>query len=101
MRNIITNLALAYGLMSKDQFIDSISKIAEKNQWNEEKLQGLLEAAFVELERLQERRWAKQAMEETLKTMAHEKSNAESSDISGLKSSIDNLVDELRKMNQK
>lgn len=60
---LLTNLGLAYGLMNKDQFIDMVSRYAADKDISEEKMMGLIENIFEELEITHRRRQAKQMYE--------------------------------------
>jgi hypothetical protein len=60
---ILTNLGLAYGLMNKDQFVDLVARYAQDKDMSEEKMMGLVENLFEELEITHKRRQAKQMFE--------------------------------------
>lgn len=60
---LLTNLGLAYGLMNKDQFIDVVSRYAADKDISEEKMMGLIENIFEELEITHRRRQARQMYE--------------------------------------
>lgn len=60
---LLTNLGLAYGLMNKDQFIDAVSRYAANHDMSEEKMMGLIENLFEELEITHRRRQARQMYE--------------------------------------
>ena len=63
LTRMLTNLTMAYGLMSKDQFVDAITGYAESRDMNEEKIKELIEQVFDELELTNKRRKANQAFE--------------------------------------
>ena len=67
---ILTNLTMAYGLMSKDQFVDAITNYAESRDMNEEKVKELINQVFDELELTNKRRKANQAFEAVEKERA-------------------------------
>lgn len=84
---LLTNLGLAYGLMNKDQFIDVVSRYAATHDMSEEKMMGLIENLFEELEITHRRRQARQMYE------AYEmKRRSESLD-------LDDLFDDLKDIN--
>jgi hypothetical protein len=60
---LLTNLGLAYGLMNKDQFVDVVSRYAADKNISEEKMMGLIENLFEELEITHRRRQARQMYE--------------------------------------
>ncbi len=60
---ILTNLGLAYGLMSKDQFVERIARYAHEQNMSEEKMMALVESLFEELEITHRRRQARQMFE--------------------------------------
>ena len=68
---ILTNLGLAYGLMSKDQFVERVARYAQENNMSEDKMMSLVETLFEELEITHRRRQARQMWEaEELKQTA-------------------------------
>ena len=67
---ILTNLTMAYGLMSKDQFVDAITNYAHSRDMNEDKVKELIEQVFDELELTNKRRKANQAFEAVEKERA-------------------------------
>jgi hypothetical protein len=67
---ILTNLTMAYGLMSKDQFVDAITNYAHTRDMNEDKVKELIEQVFDELELTNKRRKANQAYEAAEKERA-------------------------------
>lgn len=67
---ILTNLTMAYGLMSKDQFVDAITNYAHTRDMNEDKVKELIEQVFDELELTNKRRKANQAFEAVEKERA-------------------------------
>ena len=84
---LLTNLGLAYGLMNKDQFIDVVSRYAADKDISEEKMMGLIENIFEELEITHRRRQARQMYE------AYEmKRRSEQPD-------LDDLFDDLKSVN--
>lgn len=60
---ILTNLGLAYGLMSKEQFVERIARYAQEKDMSEEKMMALVESLFEELEITHRRRQARQMYE--------------------------------------
>lgn len=60
---ILTNLGLAYGLGSKEQFIEAISKYAHEKEMNDDAIREIITEIFDEVELSQRRRKAKQAYE--------------------------------------
>ena len=60
---LLTNLGLAYGLMNKDQFVDLVARYAQDKNMSEEKMMGLVENLFEELEITHKRRQARQMFE--------------------------------------
>lgn len=56
-------MGLAYGLMSKDEFVDRVARYAQEHNMSEEKMMGLVENLFEELEITYKRRQAKQMFE--------------------------------------
>jgi chromatin segregation and condensation protein Rec8/ScpA/Scc1 (kleisin family) len=60
---LLTNLGLAYGLMNKDQFVDVVSRYASDKNMSEDKMMGLIENLFEELEITHRRRQARQMYE--------------------------------------
>ena len=60
---LLTNLGLAYGLMNKDQFVDLVARYAQDKNMSEEKMMGLVENLFEELEITHRRRQARQMFE--------------------------------------
>ena len=60
---VLTNLVMAYGLGSKEQFIDAISNYAQARDMNDESVKNLIEQVFDELELTNRRRKAKQTFE--------------------------------------
>ncbi len=60
---ILTNLGLAYGLMSKDEFVDRVARYASEKNMSEEKMMALVENLFEELEITHKRMQAKQMFE--------------------------------------
>lgn len=67
---ILTNLTMAYGLMSKDQFVDAITNYAHTRDMNEDKVKELIEQVFDELALTNKRRKANQAFEAVEKERA-------------------------------
>lgn len=63
LSRLLTNLGLAYGLMSKDQFVDLVARYAQDKNMSEEKMMGLIENLFEELEITHKRRQARQMYE--------------------------------------
>ena len=61
---------MAYGLMSKDQFVDAITNYAHTRDMNEDKVKELIEQVFDELELTNKRRKANQAYEAAEKERA-------------------------------
>lgn len=60
---ILTNLGLAYGLMSKDQFVERIARYAQEKDMSEDKMMALIESLFEEMEITYRRRQARQMYE--------------------------------------
>jgi len=75
---ILTNLGLAYGLMTKDQFVDMVAKYAHDHQLNEEKMAGIVERLFEELEITHKRRQADQMFDAFKKKKMSESPDAAS-----------------------
>ncbi len=63
IKRVLTNLVMAYGLGSKEQFIDAISNYAQARDMNDESVKNLIEQVFDELELTNRRRKAKQTFE--------------------------------------
>ena len=63
IKRVLTNLVMAYGLGSKEQFIDAISNYAQAREMNDESVKSLIEQVFDELELTNRRRKAKQTFE--------------------------------------
>ena len=63
MKNILSNLFIAYSLGSKDQFIEAISKYADQNEIDDEGMKQLIEQVFFEINILSRKRQAKQEEE--------------------------------------
>jgi len=63
-KRVVTNLVMAYGLGSKEQFIDAVSNYAESRDMNDETVKDLIEKVFDELELVNSRRIAKQIFED-------------------------------------
>ena len=61
---------MAYGLMTKDQFVDIVAKYAHDKDLNEEKMTALVENLFEELEISFKRRQADQIFEAHIKRQA-------------------------------
>ena len=74
---ILTNLTMAYGLMSKDQFVDAITNYAHTRDMNEDKVKELIEQVFDELELTNKRRKANQAYEAAEKEIIQSKIDLE------------------------
>lgn len=75
---ILTNLGLAYGLMTKDQFVDMVAKYAHDHQLDEEKMSGIVERLFDELEITHKRRQADQMFDAFKKKKMSESPDAAS-----------------------
>jgi len=60
---ILTNLGLAYGLMSKEQFVERVARYAQEKEMSEDKMNALIENLFEELELTYKRRVARQKFE--------------------------------------
>lgn len=60
---ILTNLGLAYGLMSKEQFVERVARYAQEKDMSEDKMNALIENLFEELELTYKRRVARQKFE--------------------------------------
>lgn len=60
---ILTNLGLAYGLMSKEQFVEKVAQYAHEKDMSEDKMMALVESLFEELEITHKRRQARQMFE--------------------------------------
>lgn len=116
---ILTNLGLAYGLMSKDQFVEKVAAYAHEKNMSEEKMMALVESLFEELEITHRRRQARQMYEafemkkstenpETEDFFDHMKSAASDfttpdpasgqilSELKNLRAAIENLTDAMR-----
>ena len=111
---IITNLGIAYGLGSKEQFIDAISKYAQDKEMDDEAVRDLIEQVFDELELTNRKRKAKQVneiidLEERASFEEEDKSETEPtsnktdekldvvvSEIRALRRSIESLIDVLK-----
>jgi len=109
---IITNLGIAYGLGSKEQFIDAISKYAQDKEMDDEAIKELIEQVFEELELTNRKRKATQVnevidMEE--RANMEERSHVESSsnkteekldevigEVRALRRSVESLIDTLK-----
>jgi hypothetical protein len=63
LSRLLTNLGLAYGLMSKDQFVDLVARYAQEKNLSEEKMMALIENLFEELEITHKRRQARHMYE--------------------------------------
>lgn len=61
---------MAYGLMSKDQFVDAVTNYAHSRDMNEDKVKELINQIFDELELTNKRRKANQAFEAVEKERA-------------------------------
>lgn len=75
---ILTNLGLAYGLMTKDQFVDMVAKYAHEKNLDEEKMSSIVENLFEELEITHKRRQAEQMFEAYKKKKVSESPDAAS-----------------------
>jgi len=96
---ILTNLGLAYGLGSKEQFIDAIASYAQDRKMNDEAVKEIIEQVFEEVELTNRRRKAKQAMEAV--EMEREAGKKEKVDFSGSEKPSDNwneMISEIRAM---
>lgn len=60
---ILTNLGLAYGIMSKEQFVERVARYALEKDMSEDKMNALIENLFEELELTYKRRVARQKFE--------------------------------------
>ena len=112
---IITNLGIAYGLGSKEQFIDAISKYAQDKEMDDEAVRDLIEQVFEELELTNRKRKAKQVNEvidleerasfeekeegtaEPVSNKTEEKLEEVVSEIRALRRSVETLIDTLNK----
>lgn len=108
---ILTNLGLAYGLGSKDQFIDAISKYAQDKELNDDAIKEIIEQVFEEIELTSRRIKAKQVdeaieMEDKAKFTKNEafeavkensRLDALESEVRALRRSVETLIDQLNK----
>ena len=113
---ILTNLGLAYGLGTKEQFIDAVASYAQDRKLNDETIREIIEQVFEEIELTNRRRKARQVMEAV--EMEREAGNKEKirfkskggdsdekldevvSEIRALRRSVESLVDALNKSNE-
>ena len=93
---IITNLGLAYGLGSKEQFIDAVSKYAQDREMNDEAIREIIEQVFEEVELTNRRRKAQQSYEAA--EMENESAQVKEGRATSFKdnSKLDEVVDEMR-----
>ena len=108
---ILTNLGLAYGLGSKDQFIDAISKYAQDKELNDDAIREIIEQIFEEVELTSRRIKAKQ-VDETIDMENRAKSEKEEAfdavkennrlvnleiEVRALRRSVESLIDQINK----
>ena len=109
---ILTNLGLAYGLGSKEQFIEAVQRYAKDRELNDEAIKEIIEQVFDEIELTQRRRKAKQnyeaaemehmAMREEEKESVRTEQNLNNqklddivSEMRALRRSVETLIDKL------
>ena len=114
---ILTNLGLAYGLGTKEQFIDAVANYAQERNLNDETIREIIEQVFEEIELTNRRRKARQVMEavemerdaEDKEKINFKSKRAGDSDekldevvleIRALRRSVESLVDALNKSNK-
>lgn len=96
---ILTNLGLAYGLGSKEQFIEAVQKYAKDRELNDETIKEIIEQVFDEIELTQRRRKAKQSFEAAEmehKSMRTKDKSESTFETHNSKNKLDEIVSEMR-----